>query len=176
MWVSSSPLCISNPRYDNVISVLQQGPCAFSFFSPWPDLGIFLYLSGDIRYPLFCHLLTVSIMSERRFSLAIEDYDSSESPESPTNKPLSGFLVDNLRPALTKSMSFTSPSKVQELTPHRRFSICDLNTFGEDNSQRSPEQCSPRSCNFKNHHRRNSVAIKFLLPRTADSSMTSDDG
>ncbi|PVH19939.1 hypothetical protein CXQ85_001716 [Candidozyma haemuli] len=122
-------------------------------------------------------------MSERRFSLAIEDVDSSESPESPPNKPLSGFLLDNQRPPLTKSTSFTPESKPDTYSPQRRFSICDLNTFGEEVSERLSESSSerlsqvssPRSCSFKNHHRRNSVAIKFSLPRTASTTTSSEN-
>lgn len=179
----------SNPRHDNVIRDARPLFFDFSILSI-SSLRLFssslkkrqtsnrqiVIVSTLVPTNFIISRFAVYAMSERRFSLAIEDVDTSESPESPINKPLSGFLVENHCPTLTKSSSFTSMPKDDQYTPKRRFSICDLNTFSEDVSGRFTDQSAlPRSCNFKNHHRRNSVAIKFLMPRTADTSTTSEN-
>lgn len=115
----------SNPRHDNVIRDARPLFFDFSILSI-SSLRLFssslkkrqtsnrqiVIVSTLVPTNFIISRFAVYAMSERRFSLAIEDVDTSESPESPINKPLSGFLVENHCPTLTKSSSFTSIPKM----------------------------------------------------------------
>lgn len=52
-------------------------------------------------------------------------------------------------------------------TPDRRYSVCDLNNAGKSNSENNLFKYSEAPYN---HHRRQSVALKFQYPKVVDNS------
>lgn len=72
--------------------------------------------------------------------------------------------------ALKTSQSYPTPEK-PEYTHTRRYSICDLNTLNNELHyvDFSSKNFAPRTFGTSNnHHRRNSVALRFLLPKAEE--------
>lgn len=86
-------------------------------------------------------------------SICLMQRPASDPPASTTNDP------EELHPSPTLSSMHGTPPN----TP-RRFSLCDLNAASS-----TPLETKRRSDYFScntNHHRRNSVALKFERPRS----------
>lgn len=112
------------------------------------------------------------------YKLAIENQQSepqvspSKSPISPKG-PFEAFLVQNDSQKLKKSVSLSDiDGDREDIEPAgRRFSLCDLDDIGNQSSpreERKKEFFNFHQGNEGNHHRRNSVAIKFQAPKTIE--------
>lgn len=116
----------------------------------------------------------------RRFSLAIENPATNTTE---MKEPISAFLVDS-RPSVGRlaSCGEISPPLKETDGPLRRYSICDLQTLSHNVPNRFDARNTPgnavaqalgsysltsKQWEIRNHQRRNSTAIRFLLPKNA---------
>ncbi|KAF7584603.1 hypothetical protein FOB63_000675 [Clavispora lusitaniae] len=116
----------------------------------------------------------MSASTSRRFSIALEKEPVSPSGSENANEPRSAFLVDNLNTHPHASLPSRDQTKSDQSLFKSHYSICDLNNFGDYSFDKSPQHLPDISTrrrhsvatDMKNHRRRNSVAIRFSIPKS----------